>query len=155
MASATSVDKAESVEAVISLVRPTGCPGRGLAPFSKGRGVWMGRGEAIHGAWIRLAGRRVDILSERQFVEVARIGDDENWRIIPPAPPFLAVGRDDADRHAFNPSHNIGSIRVPDRYGEPADNGITARDQHGRDRISGSRSIGVEHPGEAHALGMV
>jgi hypothetical protein len=115
----------------------------------------MGREETFHGVRIRLAGRRVDILSERQFVEVARIGDDENWSIIHPAPPFLAVGRDDADRHAFNPSHNIGSIRVSDRYGEPAHHGITARDQDGRDRISRSRSIGVEHTGEAYALGMI
>jgi hypothetical protein len=38
----------------------------------------MGREEAFHGAWIRIAGRWVDILSERQLVEVARIGDDEN-----------------------------------------------------------------------------
>src|SRR5262249_3044264 len=121
MAGAASVEKAEDVEAAISLVRPTSRPGRGLAPFSKRRRVRMGRGEAFHGAWIRLTGRRVDILSKRQFVEIARIGDDENWRIVHPAPPFLAVGRDDADGHAFNPSHNIGSIRVPDRYGEPAD----------------------------------
>src|SRR5437660_4563067 len=129
MSGAASVDKEESVEAVISLVRPTGAPGRGLAPFSKRRRVRMGRGEAFHGVWIRLAGRRVDILSECQFVEVARIGDDEDWRIIHPAPPFLAVGRDEADGHAFNPSGNIRGIRVPDRYGESADHGITARDQ--------------------------
>jgi hypothetical protein len=93
----------------------------------------MGREEAFRGAWIRLAGRRVDILSERQFVQVAPIGDDETRELFIPLRRPLTVGRDDTDRHAFTPSHNIGSIRVSDRYGQPADNGITARDQHERD----------------------
>jgi hypothetical protein len=52
-----------------------------------------------------------------------------------PAPPFLAVGRDDADGHAFNPSHRIGSIRVSDRDGEPAD------------RPRGTMRVGVRRSG--------
>ena len=67
----------------------------------------MSREETFHGVRIRLAGRRVDILSERQFVEVARVGDDENWSIIHPAPPFLAVGRDDADRSRSASLHEV------------------------------------------------
>ena len=115
----------------------------------------MGCEEALDGRRIRFSGCQIDVLGQRQFVEVTWIGNDEYRRIVHPAAPLLAVACEDTNSHALDTAGQIESVRITDGDGETANNGVVARGEHRRGRKAGSFPIRVEDAGKAHSLGVV